>query len=300
MKASSGIDLMVEPRPRLRGRAARAARAPAARERSARARCARRRCRPRARWRASWGSPAGSSWRPTRSSRPRAISSSRQGAPTRVAARAAAQPAAAPPRRRRPPRFDFRPGAPDVALFPRTAWAAALRQGLRDAPDARLSYSDPRGPRAARRARHYLGRVRGVAADPAAVMVTSGLTQGLALTCRALAGRGVRRIAVEEPGSADLRAPIAAAGLEWVAVDVDGDGLDVTRSSAATRGRCSSRPPTSTPPASCSPRSGAPRCSRGRSPATPSCSRTTTTPSTATTASPSGRCRGSTRSASST
>ena len=129
---------------------------------------------------------------------------------------------------RRPPRFDFRPGAPDVALFPRTAWAAALRQGLRDAPDARFSYSDPRGTPELRHAlATYLGRVRGVAADPETVMVTSGLTQGLALTCRALAARGVRRIAVEEPGSADLRAPIAAAGLEWVAIDVDGDGLDV-------------------------------------------------------------------------
>jgi GntR family transcriptional regulator / MocR family aminotransferase len=154
---------------------------------------------------------------------------SRQGAPTRVAARAAAQPAAAAAQEPRPPRYDFRPGAPDVSLFPRAAWAAALRQGLRDAPDARFSYSDPRGTPELRQAlATYLGRVRGVAADPETVMVTSGLTQGLALTCRALAGRGVRRIAVEEPGSADLRAPIAAAGLQWVAVDVDGDGLDVT------------------------------------------------------------------------
>jgi GntR family transcriptional regulator/MocR family aminotransferase len=154
---------------------------------------------------------------------------SSQGAPTRVAARAATPPAQAllddqPPA----PRFDFRPGAPDVALFPRTAWATALRQALRDAPDARFSYSDPRGTPELRIALAvYLGRVRGVAADPAAITVTSGLTQGLALTCRALAARGVRRVAVEEPGSADLRGPIATAGLEWVPIAVDGDGLDV-------------------------------------------------------------------------
>ena len=153
---------------------------------------------------------------------------SRQGAPTRVAARAAAPPSVTAPTEPSAPRFDFRPGAPDVSLFPRTAWATALRQALREAPDARFSYSDPRGTPELRQALStYLGRVRGVAADPEAVMVTSGLTQGLALTCRALAARGVRRIAVEEPGSADLRAPIAAAGLEWVAIDVDGDGLDV-------------------------------------------------------------------------
>jgi GntR family transcriptional regulator/MocR family aminotransferase len=153
---------------------------------------------------------------------------SSQGAPTRVAARAAAAATGAPPGEPPVPRFDFRPGAPDVALFPRTAWATAMRQALRDAPDARFSYSDPRGTPELRTAlATYLGRVRGVAADPQTTMVTSGLTQGLVLTCRALASRGVRRIAVEEPGSADLRAPIAGAGLEWVATDVDGSGLDV-------------------------------------------------------------------------
>jgi GntR family transcriptional regulator/MocR family aminotransferase len=153
---------------------------------------------------------------------------SRQGAPTRVAARAAAPPATAVTAEPAAPRFDFRPGAPDVSLFPRTAWATALRQALREAPDARFSYSDPRGTPELRHALStYLGRVRGVAADPETIMVTSGLTQGLVLTCRALAARGVRRIGVEEPGSADLRGPIATVGLEWVPIAVDGDGLDV-------------------------------------------------------------------------
>jgi GntR family transcriptional regulator/MocR family aminotransferase len=153
---------------------------------------------------------------------------SSQGAPTRVAARAAVPASAALPAEPPTPRFDFRPGAPDVALLPRTALATALRQALRDAPDARFSYSDPRGTPELRVAlATYLGRVRGVAAEPAGVMVTSGLTQGLMLTCRALAQRGVRRIGVEEPGSADLRRPVTAAGLEWVAVDVDEHGIDV-------------------------------------------------------------------------
>jgi GntR family transcriptional regulator/MocR family aminotransferase len=153
---------------------------------------------------------------------------SRQGAPTRVAARAAAPQATAGATEPSAPRFDFRPGAPDVALFPRMAWATALRQALREAPDARFSYSDPRGTPELRHALStYLGRVRGVVADPEAIMVTSGLTQGLVLTCRALAARGVRRIGVEEPGSADLRGPIATVGLQWVPIAVDGDGLDI-------------------------------------------------------------------------
>src|SRR3954449_10431481 len=55
---------------------------------------------------------------------------SSQGAPTRVAARAAPPAAAAALPEPVAPRFDFRPGAPDVSLFPRMAWAAALRQAL--------------------------------------------------------------------------------------------------------------------------------------------------------------------------
>jgi GntR family transcriptional regulator/MocR family aminotransferase len=153
---------------------------------------------------------------------------SRQGAPTRVAARAAAPPSVATTTEPAAPRFDFRPGAPDVSLFPRTAWATALRQALREAPDARFSYSDARGTPELRHAlATYLGRVRGVAADPETVMVTSGVTQGLVVTCRALAARGMGRVGVEEPGSADMRVPIEAGGLETIPIAVDGDGLDV-------------------------------------------------------------------------
>ena len=156
-------------------------------------------------------------------------------------------------RRRRPrraageppaPRFDFRPGAPDVSLFPRTAWAAALRQALRDAPDARFSYSDPRGTPELRRAlATYLGRVRGVAADPETVMVTSGLTQGLVLTCRALAARGVRRVAVEEPGQRrPARRRSRRPGWNGSRSPSTATGSTSTPSSAATWARCSSRP----------------------------------------------------------
>ena len=229
MKASSGIDLMVsldrdsavgcarsssdqlresDPRGHAAPRGAAAVHARAG---------ARARRRPRRRHRG------------LRAAHGRGLSGSRQGAPTRVAracrragagrggtaspVRRASTSAPARPTSRssRAPRGP-RPCARGCATRPTRASATATRA----AP-----------PSCAAALATYLGRVRGVAADPETVMVTSGLTQGLALTCRALAARGVRRIAVEEPGSADLRAPLAAAGLEWVAVDVDGDGLDV-------------------------------------------------------------------------
>lgn len=155
---------------------------------------------------------------------------SRQGAPTRVGSRVAAVEAQTPAIPvDRAPRFDFRPGAPDIALFPRAAWAGALRQALRDAPDARFGYADGRGVPELRAAlATYLGRVRGVAVDSESLVLTVGVTQGLVVTARALAAHGIARIAVEDPGSADMRRPLdAVASIETLPVAVDEDGLDV-------------------------------------------------------------------------
>jgi GntR family transcriptional regulator / MocR family aminotransferase len=153
----------------------------------------------------------------------------RQGAPTRVSEAAAPGPrAASASPGERPPRFDFRTGRPDVSLFPRAAWLASLRRALRDAPDARFDYGDPRGAPELRGAlARYLGRVRGVACDPERVVVTSGMAQGMALFARALTAASARRIAMEDPSSAPGRAQLASNGLEIVPVPVDEDGLRI-------------------------------------------------------------------------
>jgi GntR family transcriptional regulator/MocR family aminotransferase len=158
----------------------------------------------------------------------------RQGAPTRVSEAASPGPGAAPAAAgERPPRFDFRTGRPDVSLFPRTAWLASLRRGLRDAPDARFDYGDPRGAPELRGAlARYLGRVRGVACDPERVVVTSGMAQGMALFARALPPGAARRIAMEDPSSAPGRAQLASNGLEIVPIPVDRSGLEVERLTA--------------------------------------------------------------------
>ena len=88
------------------------------------------------------------------------------------------------------PRFDFRPGVPDVSLFPRDAWlrpASSARGDDRRRP--RLRRPARRGPALRGALADYLGRVRGVVADPAARVVT-GYRQGLGLVCRALAASG--------------------------------------------------------------------------------------------------------------
>ena len=94
--------------------------------------------------------------------------------------------------------------------------------------DAELVYGDPCGVDELRTTlAAYLGRVRGVAADPVQVIVTSGYIQGLGIVCRALRATGARRIALEDP-SAPEQGPIAErAGLEPVFVPVDREGLRV-------------------------------------------------------------------------
>jgi GntR family transcriptional regulator/MocR family aminotransferase len=152
----------------------------------------------------------------------------RQGARPRVSeAAAGGRPArAAPARPQARARFDFRPSTPDVSTFPRAAWLRSLRRAVSALTDADLGYGDPRGVIALRSAlATYLGRVRGVVADPDRVIVTSGYTQGLGLVCRALGTCGARRIALEDPSNPEDAMVAARAGLEPVSVGVDADGI---------------------------------------------------------------------------
>ena len=153
----------------------------------------------------------------------------RQGARPTVAdtaATAGAPPAA--PKPAPPPRFDFRPSVPDVSTFPRAAWLRCLREALATMTDDDLGYGDACGVDLLREAlADYLGRVRGVVADPARVIVTAGYSQGLGIVCRALAESGARTIAVEDPSNPEQRWIAARAGLESVLVPVDDDGIRV-------------------------------------------------------------------------
>src|SRR6185295_8800092 len=73
----------------------------------------------------------------------------------------------------------------------------------------------------------YLGRVRGVVAEPGRVLVTCGYSQGLGLVCRALAERGATRVALEDPSNPEQAQIARRAGIEPVAVAVDEEGLRV-------------------------------------------------------------------------
>ena len=124
------------------------------------------------------------------------------------------------------PRYDFRPGFPDLSTFPRSAWLRSQREALAGMRDADFGYTDPQGTEVLRLAlRDYLGRVRGVVSDAERVVITSGWVQGRTLLCHALVALGARRVAIENPCHDEVRVSAASAGLELVPVPVDGEGL---------------------------------------------------------------------------
>jgi len=153
----------------------------------------------------------------------------RQGAPVRVAAGVRAHPP-----QPRPPSlmarfaYEFSPGLPDLAGFPRDRWMRSLRSAWRETALDAVAYGDPRGVPELREAlADYLARVRGAAADPEHLLICTGFRQGLALTCRWLRASGVERVALEEPGWHAQRLIVQEAGLEVTPIPVDADGLDV-------------------------------------------------------------------------
>ncbi|MFF1547921.1 PLP-dependent aminotransferase family protein [Streptomyces sp. NPDC058291] len=150
----------------------------------------------------------------------------RQGSGTQVAPLPPV--AAEPPEstaRARAPRFDLRPGSPDVGTFPAAAWLRALRRAIATAPSPAYDYGDPRGRIELRTALSgYLGRARGVVAPPERIVVTSGYVQGLALLTRVLDGAP---IAMEDPGLPFHREVVRHNGGTVTAAPVDEHGVRV-------------------------------------------------------------------------
>ncbi|WP_326648412.1 MocR-like pyridoxine biosynthesis transcription factor PdxR [Streptomyces sp. NBC_01750] len=123
-------------------------------------------------------------------------------------------------------RVDFRPGTPDLSLFPRAAWAAAHKSVLARLPHRALGYPDPRGlPELRTALASLLTRRRGVVADPECLVVCSGVAQAMTLLGFVLHGHGLRTVGVEDPGSHEHGALFSAAGLDMTALPLDAEGL---------------------------------------------------------------------------
>ncbi|WP_405096474.1 PLP-dependent aminotransferase family protein [Micromonospora sp. NBC_01412] len=135
------------------------------------------------------------------------------------------------------PRYDLRPGSPDVSTFPTAAWLRATRRALAVAPVAAYDYGDPRGRVELRTAlADYLGRARGVRAIPDQIVITSGYVQALALLAGVLDGAV---LAMEDPGLSFHRDVVrhARAGVVALPVDERGARTDLLSTSGFTAAR---------------------------------------------------------------
>jgi GntR family transcriptional regulator/MocR family aminotransferase len=139
-----------------------------------------------------------------------------------------------PPTPRPTPRWNLLPGRPDVTLFPRTTWLAAARRALTDATAADFGYGAPEGhPKLRGALAEYLGRTRGVVADPDAILVTAGYSQSLGLLATVLRDLGGHTVAFENPSLAEFRKVMArAGGLRTIGIPVDGKGVLVEKLAA--------------------------------------------------------------------
>ncbi|MBX3203034.1 MAG: PLP-dependent aminotransferase family protein, partial [Labilithrix sp.] len=118
-------------------------------------------------------------------------------------------------------------GVPDVRLVPAGELARAIRRVLRRSALDVLSYGDPEGPAALRRAvAKMVSATRGVAAREDHVLVARGSQMGVDLVARTLLAPG-DVVAVEALGYRPAWEALRASGARLVPVPVDAHGIDV-------------------------------------------------------------------------
>jgi GntR family transcriptional regulator/MocR family aminotransferase len=127
------------------------------------------------------------------------------------------------------PQHGLEPGAAAYAEFPRGPWLAATKRAVAAAPHTAFGYGDPLGRIELRTAlSEYLNRARGVYADPARIIITSGFHHGLSVAARALRARGTDTIAVEAFGLNIYRAALDDEGVDIPPITVDPHGACVS------------------------------------------------------------------------
>lgn len=140
-----------------------------------------------------------------------------------------------PPDLMRAAEFDFRPGTPDAPRFPHATWRRLLAREFRPAALGRGGYGEPAGHAGLREAiARYFSVSRGLRADAADIVVTSGTQQAVDLVARVLLAPG-DGVAVEDPGYGPTRRVLAAQGLRVACVPVDDEGLVVDAIPRGTR-----------------------------------------------------------------
>ena len=118
--------------------------------------------------------------------------------------------------------IDLQPGIPWAAGIEPAAWRRAWRQAGAHLPSR---WPDPHGlPELRAEIAAYLRRSRGLAVTPAHVLITQGVSSGLALLAEALLAPG-DRAGIEEPGYVTGREVLRRVGARVVPCRVDAHGI---------------------------------------------------------------------------
>jgi len=113
----------------------------------------------------------------------------------------------------------FRPGQPDMRLFPVKEWGRTVARVARSQTFAMVDGGGFGDLRLRTAISQHLAEWRGVTAPPERILVTAGSGDALEITIRALAKRG-DRVALEDPGYVMLRSFVESLGLvpQWLDV----------------------------------------------------------------------------------
>ncbi|MEO8177293.1 MAG: PLP-dependent aminotransferase family protein [Deltaproteobacteria bacterium] len=127
-------------------------------------------------------------------------------------------------------------GVPSQAAFPAALWTRLGHRAMRETLNASVGYPDPCGePGLRREIACHLALARGLACDPAQILITSGYGAGLVLVLRALHLAG-EKAWMEEPGYPVAREALRLAGIEPIPIHVDSQGMNVELAIAKTPG----------------------------------------------------------------
>jgi GntR family transcriptional regulator / MocR family aminotransferase len=131
--------------------------------------------------------------------------------------------------------FDFRPGIPDVELFPFRTWRRLMARQFRPEAVGRGVNDHPAGYLPLREAiAHHVGLARGIRSTPDDVVVTNGSQQAIDLIGRVLVRPG-DLVAFEDPGYGPPYRLLRAMGYKVRGVPVDREGIVVDAIPPAAR-----------------------------------------------------------------
>ena len=122
--------------------------------------------------------------------------------------------------------FDFQPGQLAPSLFPIKTWRRALHASLSQGGVIGLTQSpDPLGLAALRAAvATHLAAARGLAVEPAQVLITSGVTEAVLIAAKIAISPGAL-VALENPGAQIFAASFEEAGARLYPVPLDEEGM---------------------------------------------------------------------------